>query len=165
MGNDNDDTTPRTIAGWWHGGQGSALYAYTSSGYVGTDLAREIAECQAMVEANRAQYTDEDARQLARLADHVKGFGPVIVAVTTVQRGNTNTHDVFVSDRPDKRHHVGTIDHEQPRQWVAHGRVYVKRFAAADDVARSAIDQGGTPYYWDDFVQGRARLLHEDRTT
>ena len=162
MGNDNV-LTPRDIAGQWHGGQASALLAYASSGFVGPDLAREIDECQAMVEANRVQYTDDDVDQLARLAEHIKGLGPVIVAVTTVQRGATNAYDVFVSDRSDKRHYVGVI-HRQGRDWTARNLVYAKRYAAADDIARSAIDRGETPYYWEDFVKGRANLYHEDRT-
>lgn len=50
----------RTLAGEWHGGQGSAFYALASTGTPVLGLAREVRECIA--------NGGKDTRQLERLA-------------------------------------------------------------------------------------------------
>lgn len=66
-----DETRAREVASWWHGGQSSALYAFSSSGYVGGGLAGEIRQCQAEVKAHVGNYTQDDIRQLRLLAEYV----------------------------------------------------------------------------------------------
>ena len=36
--------SPRTVAGWWHGGQASALYSYSSAGFISPRLVAEVVE-------------------------------------------------------------------------------------------------------------------------
>lgn len=46
----------RTIAGYWHSGQWSALYSFSSSGYHGAETLREAKRC--LQDANEAQSAE-----------------------------------------------------------------------------------------------------------
>ena len=43
------ETTARVIASYWHGGQASALYAFTSTGTMVPGLGDEISKCRTEV--------------------------------------------------------------------------------------------------------------------
>lgn len=62
-----DETTARTIAGYWHGGQWSALYAFTSTGHRAEDLQAEVRQCLAEVKAHPGLYVDQDRQELRAL--------------------------------------------------------------------------------------------------
>lgn len=60
----------RTVASYWHGGQGSALYAFASSGTIVDGLESEIEEC---IEYDRKAPQDpDDASDLQRLLEYVR---------------------------------------------------------------------------------------------
>ncbi len=63
----------RELAGQWHGGQWSSLYAFASTGTVQPSLASEIVECFEMVKS-----TDEPTRELRRLESFYATVGPAI---------------------------------------------------------------------------------------
>jgi hypothetical protein len=63
----------REIAGKWHGGQRSALYAFASTGTIQPSLAIEIVECMAM-------HTGEPKKELLRLGCFYAAVGPAITA-------------------------------------------------------------------------------------
>ena len=54
--------SPREIASEWHGGQAGPLYAYSSTGYIGPYIEREVREC-----CNLATTTSKDRLELAHL--------------------------------------------------------------------------------------------------
>lgn len=59
MGEEMDTDVARTVASWWHGGQGSAFYAFSSSGhYDRDDLLRELS--RTIEQSYRS--TDDDGR-------------------------------------------------------------------------------------------------------
>lgn len=61
----------RRVAGDWHGGQWSALYAFTSTGHRADDLQAEVRICLAAVKVNPGLYVDRDRRELHQLAVYV----------------------------------------------------------------------------------------------
>ena len=60
-----DDATTRAMASYWHGGQGSAAYSYSSTGHIGDDLAHELELCTAEAE------TEEEREALWLTINHI----------------------------------------------------------------------------------------------
>lgn len=59
------DVDWRTIASWWHGGQFTPLYAFTSTGTIVDGLVEEIESCLKTA-------APDDAIELEALLDHVR---------------------------------------------------------------------------------------------
>ncbi len=78
------ETAARAIAGYWHGGQSSALYAFTSSGTmlpglageILRDLAEQAAELAHREELEEIRSTVDNCRELAALLQYVDAMRP-----------------------------------------------------------------------------------------
>lgn len=64
-----DEDDARCVAGEWHGGQWSALYAFSSSGTVTAGLLAEVREAVEIADGDR--YDDRDRAELERLREYV----------------------------------------------------------------------------------------------
>jgi hypothetical protein len=61
-----DKVIARIIAGWWHDGQGSAMYAFSSSGTITENLVSEIHR-----DMRESAYSADDLMQLRYLLAYV----------------------------------------------------------------------------------------------
>lgn len=69
QGFDLDDDVAATVASYWHGGQGSAFYAFCSSGhYDRSALLRELSE---VISASYDMADEDDRRQLDMLGTYL----------------------------------------------------------------------------------------------
>lgn len=68
----SDTAKAREIAGWWHGGQWSPLYAFASSGHVNRETLREARECLRDVNPS---HTRDDIRHLHVLIAYLERVG------------------------------------------------------------------------------------------
>lgn len=66
----------RTIAGDWHSGQASALYAFSSTGTILPELAGEVRTCRGEVLAHVGNYTQDEIRDLLFLGDFLDAAAP-----------------------------------------------------------------------------------------
>lgn len=62
---DIDTAIARAMVGYWHGGQASAAYSYSSTGHIGDDLAHELELCTAQAE------TEEEREALWLVIHHI----------------------------------------------------------------------------------------------
>jgi hypothetical protein len=62
------DLGARIVAGWWHGGQSSALYSLASCGAIRSD-------CEAEILSDLGVVTDADSQYLAELSSYVADHG------------------------------------------------------------------------------------------
>jgi hypothetical protein len=70
-----DSDAARIIAGWWHGGQSSGLYSFSSSGHVS---ARALSETYADIAKCEKNDQKAEIPALCALAEHLRiALGPV----------------------------------------------------------------------------------------
>jgi hypothetical protein len=68
----------RETASLWHGGQGSALYAFSSTGTATAGLWYEVMQCRKIVTAMPHAYEEpeEELLRLQALADYAEAHTP-----------------------------------------------------------------------------------------
>lgn len=71
-----DSNAARIVAGWWHGGQWSGLYSFSSSGHVS---ARALSEVYADIAKCEKNNQTAEIPALCALAEHLRvALGPVV---------------------------------------------------------------------------------------
>ena len=76
-----DEAEARRVASEWHGGQTSALYAFSSTATVTPELLSEIGE--AVEIASRGDYDERDRVELEQLHEYVAANPPQVEALFT----------------------------------------------------------------------------------
>ena len=116
------DRGPREIAADWHSGQWSALYAFSSSGAIQSDLASEIESCLRMLDERAAAYDLEDIPEMREELRELLAF--VTQPVTAVWSAYG--------------HHFGDSDGGYESCWRCGGEWELVRDHGAEDPSHGA---------------------------